>query len=170
MTETKLKKIGQYLTFRLDEEMFSIDVAQVREVLDLTKITKIPGTPSSIMGVISVRERVVPVMNMRTKFGLPEIENTLNTRIIVMEISIDKNLIILGAIADSVHEVTDLEAGQIEEPPRIGNRWRTEFIKGIGKRDDKFIIILDIDKVISSEELEIVESIESLDFTEQEAA
>jgi len=87
-----------------------------------------------------------------------------------MEISLDGEKVVFGAMADSVHEVTDLEAEQIEDPPKIGSRWRTDFIKGIGKRDDKFIIILDIDKVFSSEELEIIESIESLDFTEQEAA
>ncbi|MDM8537303.1 chemotaxis protein CheW, partial [Desulfobacterales bacterium HSG17] len=128
-----------------------------------SEITKVPGTPDFMRGIINVRGAVVPVMDMRTKFGLAEIESTVNTRIIVMEISIDEEMVVIGAIADSVHEVTELKVGQIEDPPKIGSRWRTEFIKGIGKRDDNFIIILDINRVFSAKELEMAEALEVIE-------
>jgi purine-binding chemotaxis protein CheW len=149
---------GQYLTFRLGDEIFALDVVQVREVLDMCSITKVPGTPDFMRGVINVRGSVVPVMDLRKKFGLPESEQTLDTRIIVMEIAIDGEVTILGTLADSVNEVLDLETDQIEPPPKIGARWRTEFIHGIGKRDDKFLILLDIDRVFSTDELALAEA------------
>jgi purine-binding chemotaxis protein CheW len=153
-----LTNTGQYLTFRLGEEIFALDVAQVREVLDMCPITKVPGTPDFMRGVINVRGSVVPVMDLRRKFGLPESDQTLDTRIIVMEIDIDGEVTILGTLADSVDEVLDLEPGRIEPPPKIGARWRTEFIRGIGKRDDKFLILLDIDRVFSTDELALAEA------------
>lgn len=153
-----MTKTGQYLTFRLGEEIFALDVVQVREVLDMCPITKVPGTPDFMRGVINVRGSVVPVMDLRRKFGLPETDQTLDTRIIVMEIAIDGEVTILGTLADSVNEVLDLEPGQIEPPPKIGARWRTEYIQGIGKRDDKFLILLDIDRVFSTDELALAEA------------
>ncbi|MFP4032351.1 MAG: chemotaxis protein CheW [Desulfococcaceae bacterium] len=149
---------AQYLTFRLGEEFFALDVVQVREVLDMCPITKVPGTPDFMRGVINVRGGVVPVMDLRRKFGLPQSEQTLDTRIIVMEIAIDGEVTVLGTLADSVNEVLDLESSQIEPPPKIGARWRTEFIHGIGKRDDNFLILLDIDRVFSSDELALAEA------------
>ncbi|MGE0086023.1 MAG: chemotaxis protein CheW [Desulfococcaceae bacterium] len=157
MNQTEETAASQYLTFRLEEEIFALDVAQVREVLDMSTITKVPGTPDFMRGVINVRGSVVPVMDLRVKFGMSRTENSVDTRIIVMEISLDGEMIVLGTLADSVNEVIDLEAGQIEPPPSIGMRWRTEFIRGIGKRNDKFIILLDIDRVFSSDELAVVE-------------
>ena len=159
MSEADNAKFEQYLTFKLGDEMFSLDVAQVREVLDLSPITKVPGAPDFMRGVINVRGSVVPVVDLRTKFGMPEIEYSLNTRIVVLDLSLDGEAAILGAIADSVHEVMQLEPGQIEQPPKIGDRWRTEFIRGIGKRNGDFVIILDIDKIFSAEELNIVEEL-----------
>lgn len=157
MSDADISKTAQYLTFKLEDEVFALDVSQVREVLDLTPITKVPRSPGFMRGVINVRGSVVPVVDLRLKFGIPRIEATLDTRIVVMEITMDGEKTVLGALADSVHEVMELEAGQIERPPRLGSRWRTEFIKGIGKRDGQFIIILDIDSVFSSDELLLVE-------------
>ncbi len=160
MNETdNINNIEQYLTFKLGDEMFSLDVAQVREVLDLSPITKVPGAPDFMRGVINVRGSVVPVVDLRTKFGMPEVEYSLNTRIVVLDLALDGEAAILGAIADSVHEVMQLEPGQIENPPKIGSRWRTEFIRGIGKRNGDFVIILDIDKIFSADELNLVEEI-----------
>ncbi len=161
MNETEMIDTGQYLTFILGDEVFALDVAQVREVLDLTTITKVPRAPEFMRGVINVRGSVVPVVDLRMKFGLPQAESTMNTRIIVMEIALDGETTVLGAIADSVQEVIELEPGLIEEPPRIGSRWRTEFIKGIGKRDGKFIIILDIDRIFSTDELALVDEVDA---------
>lgn len=162
MSEKEKTIMRQYLTFRLGDELFSLDVAQVREVLDLLPITKMPGTPEFMRGVINVRGGVVPVMDLRLKFGLPEAENTQNTRIVVMDLDIGGESILLGALADSVHEVKDLSPGQIEKPPTIGSRWRSDFIKGIGKSDDQFILILDIDRVFSTDELTLLEKTDGI--------
>ncbi|MDM8535505.1 chemotaxis protein CheW [Desulfobacterales bacterium HSG17] len=157
MNETGTTETAQYLTFKLADEIFAINVIQVREVLDLSTITKVPGTPDFMRGVINVRGSVVPVMDLRLKFGLSKTENSLDTRIVVMELSLEGEITVLGTLADSVNEVIDLESAQIEPPPKIGMRWKTEFIKGIGKRNDMFIIILDIDRVFSSDEIALVE-------------
>jgi len=105
-------------------------------------------------GVINLRGGVVPVVDMRLKFGMEQTANTVNTCIIISEINIDEEITILGALTDSVQEVIELEPAQIEPAPRMGTRLKTEFIRGMGKRDGEFIIILDIDKVFSSQEVE----------------
>jgi len=148
-----ITETAQYLTFRLEEEVFALDISQVREVLDFTAITKVPRTPEFMRGVINLRGSVVPVVDMRLKFGMSRTEQTLNTCIIIVEINIDGDRLILGALADSVQEVIELGPGQIEPAPRIGTRLDTEFIKGMGKRDEEFIIILDIDRIFSMDEL-----------------
>ena len=148
-----ITETAQYLTFRLEEEVFALDITQVREVLDFTTITKVPRTPEFMRGVINLRGSVVPVVDMRLKFGMSRTEQTLNTCIIIVEINIDGDRLILGALADSVQEVIELGPGQIEPAPRIGTRLDTEFIKGMGKRDEEFIIILDIDRIFSMDEL-----------------
>lgn len=152
-----ITKMAQYLTFKLGDEMFAIDVLQVREVLDLSSITKVPRAPEFMRGVINVRGSVVPVIDLRLKFGMAKTEQTIDTRIVVMELNIEGEQAILGAMADSVHDVMDMDPEQIEDPPKIGSRWRTEFIKGIGKKDDQFLILLDIDRVFSTDELALVD-------------
>jgi len=116
-------------------------------------VTKVPRTPDFMRGVINLRGSVVPVVDMRLKFNMSRTEQTVNTCIIITEINLDGDKVVLGALADSVQEVIDLEPGQIEPAPRIGTRLNTEFIKGMGKRDDQFIIILEIDRIFSTEEL-----------------
>jgi purine-binding chemotaxis protein CheW len=160
----------QYLTFKLDGEIFALEVYRVREVLDLSSITKVPNTPDFMKGVINVRGSVVPVVNLRLKFGMPEIDNTVDTRIVVMELLMEGDNIVLGAIADSVHEVLELDPDQIEEPPKIGSRWKNEFIKGIGKREEDFIIILDIERLFSTDEIAIVQNAGSHDEDSTQAA
>mgnify|MGYP001343497164 CR=1 FL=1 len=150
ITETK-----PYLSFKLDEEIFAVDVAKVHEVLEFTTITKIPRVPDFMSGVINLRGSVVPVIDLRMKFGLSKTERTIDTCIIVLEISIEGEKIVIGALADSVQEVFDIEPHQIEPAPNIGNRYKANFIMGMGKRDENFIMILDIDKIFSSEELEV---------------
>jgi purine-binding chemotaxis protein CheW len=153
MSTTGITETTQYLTYKLEDEIFAVDVAKVREILDFTPATKVPGTPEFMRGVINVRGNVVPVVDMRLKFGLTKTEKTVDTCIVVMEIIVDEDTTVLGALVDSVQEVFEIEASHIEPPPRMGTRWRTEFIKGIGKRNDELIIILDIDRVFSSSEL-----------------
>jgi purine-binding chemotaxis protein CheW len=158
MNEVKTVEAYQYLTFILDEEIFAFDISKVREVLDFTTITKVPRTPVFMRGVINLRGSVVPVVDLRLKFGLDKTEKMVNTCIIIVEVMVDNETIILGALADSVQEVMDLTPDQIEPAPRIGMRLETEFIRGMGKKNDKFVIILDIDRVFSTEELAMVQA------------
>ncbi len=157
MAETGGSENHQYLTFKLDEEVFALGIDKVREVLDYTSVTKVPQTPDFMRGVINLRGSVVPVVDMRLKFGMAKTERTVNTCIIIVEINLDGETTILGALADSVQEVLDLEPHQIEPAPKIGTKLRTEFIRGMGKRDEQFIILLDIDRVFSGEELAAVQ-------------
>ena len=153
MSVPSITEISQYLTFKLEDEVFALDIAKVREVLDFTLIAKVPQTPDFMLGVINLRGTVVPVVDMRLKFGMTRTETTVNTCIIIVEIEIDGENTVLGALVDSVQEVMDLDPDQIEPAPRIGTRLNTKFIKGMGKRDNHFIIILDIDKIFSADEL-----------------
>ncbi len=155
MTNPMIKEPALYLTFKLDQEVFAVVVSQVREVLELEKIMKVPRTLDYMLGVINVRGSVIPVMDLRQKFGLAAVEMTLYTRIIVLELYLDGEVTILGAIADSVHDVLELDSDQIAPPPKIGNHWRTEFIKGVGNSDGQFILVLDINKAFSVEEMKV---------------
>jgi len=161
MTVSKITEVRQYLTFKLEGETFALDVVKVREILDYSNITKVPQTPEFMKGVINLRGSVVPVVDMRLKFNMASQEKTVDTCVIVVEISIDNEATILGALVDSVQEVFELEPTHIEAAPRIGTKLRTEFILGMGKREEQFVIILDIDKVFSSEELEMVHSMKT---------
>lgn len=146
----------QYMTFKLGDELFAINVAQVREVLEVSQITRVPTAPEYMRGVVNVRGQAIPVVDLRTRFGLPKAEETVNTRIIVMELDLGGESTVLGGMADSVHEVIELEPSSINPPPRIAMRWRTEFIQGMGRRGDEFIIILDVNAVFSSDELSML--------------
>ena len=143
----------QYLTYKLDQETFALDISKVREVLDFTAITKVPRMPDFMRGVINLRGSVVPVVDLKLKFGMPRTETSVNTCIIISEVTVDGESAILGALADSVQEVMDLDAEHISAPPKIGTNLKTDFIKGMGRYNDQFIIILDIDKVFSVSEL-----------------
>ncbi len=147
----------QYLTFKLEEEVYAVDVAKVREILDFPPITKVPRTPEFMRGVINLRGSVVPVVDMRLKFGMSRTEKSVNTCIVVVEVMLENERTVIGALADSVQEVIELEPSQIEPPPKIGSRLRVEFLKGMGKIGDRFLMILDIDKVFSSEEISLVQ-------------
>lgn len=143
----------QYLTFKLDKETFALDVAKVREILDFTTVTKVPQTPEFMRGVINLRGSVVPVMDLRLKFGMAPTVKTVNTCIIVVEVAAEGATIILGALADSVQEVIDLDPEQIEPAPRIGTKLDTSFIGGMGKHNGNFLMILEIDEIFSSADL-----------------
>jgi purine-binding chemotaxis protein CheW len=143
----------QYLTFKLDNEMFALDISKVREVLDFTSITRVPRMPEFMRGVIDLRGSVVPVIDLRLTFSMSQTERTVNTCVIIVEVTVDNETAVLGALADSVQEVLDLGPDHIEPAPKIGTRLNTEFIKSMGRQNDKFVIILDIDKVLTSDEL-----------------
>jgi len=153
MSVSAITETRQYLTFRLGREVFATDVARVREVLDLTPITAIPRMPEFMSGVINLRGSVVPVVDLRLCLEMAKTENTRNTCIVVVEVLLDNEPTIIGALADSVEEVLDLEPDQIEPPPRIGTHLHTDFIRDIGRRDTQFVMILDIDRVFSADEM-----------------
>jgi purine-binding chemotaxis protein CheW len=156
MSVEGINETRQYLSFKLEEEEFALDISKAREVLDFTKITKVPQTPDYMQGVINLRGSVVPVVDLNMKFGNKTTNKTVNTRIIIGEVSIEGDNTVLGVLADSVNEVMELEPQSIEPAPRIGTRLNTDFIKGMGKREEEFVMILDIDKVFSAEELSLV--------------
>lgn len=156
MVTEAISNTGQYLSFHLEEELFAIDIGKVREVIEFTSVTKVPQTPGFMRGVINLRGGVVPVVDLKAKFGMEETEKTIDTCVIISEVSIGEDSVILGAMADSVDEVFDLNAEDVEPSPRIGTQLNTEFLNGMGKKDDEFILILNIDKVFSVDELEAV--------------
>ncbi|MCX8027792.1 MAG: chemotaxis protein CheW [Thermodesulfovibrionales bacterium] len=157
MAVAGITETTQYLTFKLEDEIFAVDINKIREVLDYTNITKVPKTPEFMRGVINLRGSVVPVVDIKLKFGMSKTERTVNTCIIIVEVEFEGETTVLGALADSVQEVLDIEPDNLEPAPRIGTRIKTDFIKAMGKRsDNQFIIILDIDKVFAEEDMSMI--------------
>jgi len=146
-------KTNQYLTFRLEDEQYAVSVYSVREVLEYVPITRLPQSAAYLKGVINLRGMAIPVIDLRTKFGMPDVPITKDTSIIVLDIQGREGLLITGALADSVQEVIELEDTEIEPAPRFGNNLSVNYIQGIGKKDGKFIIILDMDKILSTDEV-----------------
>ena len=142
-------KSNQYLTFTLRDEDFAIDIAKVREVLDVTTMTKIPQMPSFISGVINLRGNVVPVLDLGCRLGMEPVVQTKNTCVMIVETTINETIVAMGTVADSVQMVLDLQTSEIEEVPRMGTDINTDFINGMGRQGDKFLVILNIDKVLS---------------------
>lgn len=154
MGATAQSESQRFLTMTLGQEIFAIDIFSVREILDYTDITRIPQTPDFMRGVVNVRGSAVPVVDLKMKFGLGHVERTLNTRIVIVEIRREDAVSVMGALADSVKEVLELETERIDPPPRMGAAVRADFIRGIGKHGDRFILILDVDKVFSTDEIQ----------------
>ena len=146
-------KAGKYLTFKLGEETFGIDIANIREVLKLPDVTHIPGTHEYVRGVINVRGSVVPVVDLKRKFGHGTSEAGRLSRVIIVESVLRDKKTILGAMADSVEEVVPLRDDQIDPAPEVGVELKSTFVLGIGKHNDRFIILLDIVRIFSVEEL-----------------
>ena len=172
MEDAKTTSSEQYVTFSLGEELFGVEVARTREILSLTPVTKVPQTPGYLLGVINLRGQVVPVVDMRLKLGMPAAEETEDTCIIVIEVQVDGEAIVVGALADAVREVLEIRDDQIEPPPRLGTKLNTEFINGMGKVDEQFMILLNIDRVFNSEELALVQDVgqENMPEAEEELA
>lgn len=151
MENTQLS--GAYLTFRLDKESFAVSVRKVREVLEYTPITKVPKTPEHMLGVINLRGSVVPVMDLGLKFGLGSRPVTEDTGIVVMEVTVTGDVVILGAVVDGVEEVVELSDSEIQPPPPMGSDLETKFLLGLGQRDERFLMLLDMDKVFTSTDI-----------------
>ncbi|MEW5801799.1 MAG: chemotaxis protein CheW [bacterium] len=158
MDQTSISASNQYLTFTLGDELFAADIAKVREVLDFPAITRVPRMPAYLLGVTNLRDNVVPVVDMRVKFGMPPTNRTVDTCVVIVETELEGEQITIGCLADSVKEVLDLHQDQIESPPKIGLGLDTEFLKGMGKQGDKFLMILDMDRILSSGELQLMKN------------
>lgn len=159
MSISKDHDLKTCLSFRLGEEVFAIDVSKVINILEMSHITRIPRAPEYMKGVINLRGTVLPVIDLRTKFGLPEKEATVDTSIIVLSIDITGESVLIGTLVDAVREVLELKTNEIAPSPTIGAKYNSGFIEGMWRTDEKFIMILDIDKVFSTDEV--------IDFREQ---
>lgn len=145
----------EVLTLDLQGEIFALDAQQVREILDHVPITEVPGSQPFVNGLINVRGKVVPLADLRIKFGMEQKEATIDTRVVVIEIDLDGLPMIVGIRADKVYEVTELAPAALEETPRLGMRWRPEFIRCIGKRGSDFIVVPDISRIFALESGEL---------------
>jgi len=148
----------QYLTFRLAGETFALAIAKVREVLEHRTLTKLPQTPATVRGVINLRGHVVPVVDLNLRFGNRETETTVDTCIVITEVEIDGTVAHIGALVDAVDEVFELEDDRIEPPPRMGLNLDTSYVRGMGKRDDDFVIVLDADRVFDARDAALSQS------------
>ena len=149
----------QYLGFVVADEEYAIGILRVREILEYDTITKVPTTPPSIRGVINLRGRVVPVVDLAVKLGLPESEVMKRTCIVVVEVDLEGERTVMGVLADAVSQVIDLPASEVEPPPSFGTRVRVDCLLGMGRAGKKFVLLLDIDKVLSAEELAAAQSV-----------
>jgi purine-binding chemotaxis protein CheW len=143
------KRSLEVLTLTLQGEKFALEAGRVQEILDLVNVTEVPGGPAFLNGLVNVRGKVVPLADLRLKFEMAATPPTIDTRIIVINISLDGETTTVGLLADKVHEVTEMNAEVLEDTPKIGMRWRPEFIRAIGKRDTDFIAILNLSQVFA---------------------
>jgi purine-binding chemotaxis protein CheW len=156
LNEINDQKFNSFLTFILSNEHFAVEVMKVIEILEVPKITVVPRSPSYLKGVINLRGNVLPVIDTRIKFMMEPIELTIDTCIVVMEIEIEEEMVVIGALVDSVYEVIELQPDQIKQSPSIGSKYNPEFIEGVVNLEDHFIMLINIGKVFSLEELEIL--------------
>jgi purine-binding chemotaxis protein CheW len=149
----KQNKISSFLTFKLGDETFAANVSNVLNILEMTKITKVPKAPDYMKGVINLRGSVLPLIDTRIKFGMSETEITTNTCILVLDINLDGESVHVGALVDSVQEVLEINESEVQPPPSIGNKYRSEFIDGMVKADDEFVMILNMLEILSTEDI-----------------
>lgn len=152
------RKASKFLTFTLDEEQYGIDILKVREIIGIMPFTPVPRTPHFVNGVINLRGKVIPVIDLRLRFGLPPVEYTERTCIIVVEISDreDPELIVMGIVVDTVSEVLSIRKEDIQDPPRLGLRLNMDYILGMAKMENEVKILLDIDGVLTAQEMDLL--------------
>ncbi len=166
-TETNIS--GSYLSFKLGEEVFAVHVNDVLNILEMTKITSIPKAPAYLKGVINLRGMVLPVVDARLKFNMDVLEYTSNTCIIVMDLEYQNELVHVGFIVDQVLEVLELEADKIEPAPTLGANYKAEFITGMARANDDFVMLLNMAKIFSLDEMNMLQSENSTSNVENEA-
>ena len=149
------KLAGKYLTFNLAEEEYGMGILKIKEIIGMIPITSVPQTPDYVKGVINLRGKVIPVVDLRSRFGMEEIGYTERTCIIVAEIQGESGTVMVGVVVDSVSEVLNIKGEEIEATPTFGARLNTEFILGMAKMEGGVKILLDIDRVLGSQEIAI---------------
>jgi purine-binding chemotaxis protein CheW len=157
-TQSAPSEQSQYLGFHMAGEEYAIGILRVREILEYDTVTKVPTTPASIRGVINLRGSVVPVIDLAVKLGLPESVVTKRSCVVVVEIVLDGERTVMGLLADAVSQVIDLPAAEIEPPPPFGTRIRVECLLGMGRAGKKFVLLLDIDRLLSTDDVAAVQS------------
>ena len=150
---------GKYLTFKLDVEEFGLEILKVQEIIKMMDITRVPRTPSFVRGVINLRGKVIPIVDLRLKFDMDTRESTEKTCIIVVTVKRSSGSVIMGIIVDEVSEVLDVAGESIEPPPQFGGTVDTAFILGMGKVGERVVTLMDVDKVLSGEEVAAVASV-----------
>ena len=158
-----IKENNQFVTFKIEEELYAIDVFKVREILEVPDITKVPGMPPMIRGVINIRGSVVPVLDLKMQFGQQKTEQTQDTAVIVTEITNDEGIIQMGILVDAAREVITLEPEEIEDPPRLGIFIDNKYLSGMGKIGEDFVIILNINRILSEDDLSQVATVKTAD-------
>lgn len=148
---------GKYLTFGLASEQYGLKILKVQEIIGIMDVTRIPKAPGFVRGVINLRGKVIPVVDLRLKFEMEGREDTERTCIIVTQVAQNSHRVTMGIIVDDVSEVIDIDGSQIEPPPEFGASVDTDFILGMGKVDKKVVMLLDVDKMLSNKELALVE-------------
>lgn len=142
----------QFVTLGVDREIFAVPVETVLEILDMRELYRVPDAPAYLAGLIDVRGRSVPVIDLRVKLGLPAAASTEGTRIMVLEVPLSGRQLVLGLVADRVYEVASLDDGKLEPPPDIGTKWRSEYIRGVGRRGEHFVVVFDLGRLFASDE------------------
>jgi purine-binding chemotaxis protein CheW len=150
---------GKYLTFALDNEEYGIGILKIKEIIGVMPVTPVPQTPEHVKGVINLRGKVIPVIDLRLRFGMDAIDYTERTCIIVVEIASSEGTVQIGIVVDSVSEVLNIKGEDIEDSPTFGTKLNTGYILGMAKMEGGVKILLDIDKVLKSEEVELLENI-----------
>ena len=145
--------MSQYLTFRLNNDLFAFDIGNVLEILGHTRITRVPRISGFLSGVINLRGHIVPVVNLCIRLNLPVSATTPDTCIVIIEIEMQAEKVMVGVLADDVSEIVDIEAENIFPPPEVGMRISSELLRGVGKKEDKFIMIPDMERILLSEEI-----------------
>ncbi len=153
MSEQKkiIASAGKYLTFALALEEYGLPVLKVREIIKMMDITTVPQVPDHVKGVINLRGKVIPIIDLRLKFGLPVAEYTERTCIIVVEVELDARRVMLGVIVDWVSEVLNIATDEIEETPDFGERFETHYMQGVAKIKGKVKILLDLDRILAAD-------------------
>ena len=149
---TENEAMTQYLSFQVAGEAYAVGVLQAREIIEFPEVTRVPQAPAAVRGVINLRGSVVPVVDLAVKFGLPASEIGRRSCVVIVECTIEGESLVMGVMADAVNHVLDLTPADIEPAPSFGTRVRTEYLKGMGKLEKGFVLLLDMDKLLSANE------------------